>query len=202
VLNSTQQSEQDGAINFMDPGLRRIVVALVIAALGAVPAFSEDPKAAPHAAQSQQEQASVPTGEVIVVLIRSTLMTLNDALQTGNFTVLRDMGSPGFREANSAARLSQLFTDIMRQQIDLSAAAVLPPQLSESPSIDPKSHMLSIKGHFAGDPVRIDFDLLYQPVGGRWRLFGLSVQPVRSGATTPAGAPDSSTGKSKAPAKK
>ncbi|MBX9591504.1 MAG: hypothetical protein K2X43_19615 [Hyphomonadaceae bacterium] len=46
--------------------------------------------------------------------------------------------------------------------------------------------MLRIKGTFPGQPVRIDFDVIYQPVAGRWRLFGLSVQTV---ATAPVAAP-------------
>jgi hypothetical protein len=49
----------------------------------------------------------MPDAEKIVLLLRNTLITLNDAIQTGNFTVLRDMGAPGFRDANSAGRLSQ-----------------------------------------------------------------------------------------------
>jgi len=35
------------------------------------------------------------------------LLTLNDALQTENFTVLRDRGSPNFLGANSAGSCSE-----------------------------------------------------------------------------------------------
>ena len=38
----------------------------------------------------------MPDAEKIVLLLRNTLITLNDAIQTGNFTVLRDRGAPGF----------------------------------------------------------------------------------------------------------
>lgn len=51
----------------------------------------------------------MPNERQMMVLIRTTLLTFNDAVQTGNYTVLRDMAAPGFREANSAARLSKLF---------------------------------------------------------------------------------------------
>ena len=37
-----------------------------------------------------------------------------------------------------------------------------------------------MKGYFPGKPVQINFEVLYQAVNGRWRLFGLSVQPVNS----------------------
>ena len=97
-------------------------------------------------------------------------------------TVLRDRGAPDFREANSAARLSQAFTDLASRGVDLSAVSVITPQLTEAPSLDQQKGMLHLKGYFPGQPVQIDFDMLYQTVGGRWRLFGLSVQPASSAA--------------------
>jgi hypothetical protein len=36
----------------------------------------------------------MPEAEKVVLLLRTTLLTLNDALQTGNFTVLRDVSAP------------------------------------------------------------------------------------------------------------
>lgn len=127
----------------------------------------------------------MPDAEKLVLLVRTSLLTLNDALQTGNFTVLRDMGAPGFREANSAARLSRIFGNLVQQGIDLSAVAVITPQLAEAPVIDPQSGMLRVKGTFPGQSVKIDFEALYQPVAGRWRIFGLAVNPTPA---TPAAA--------------
>lgn len=124
-----------------------------------------------------------------MLLLRTTLLTLNDALHTGNFTVLRDVAAPAFRDANSAARLSSIFGNLSQQRVDLSAVAVIVPQLAEAPAIQPQTGMLRIKGYFPGEPVRIDFEVLYQAVQGRWRLFGLSVQPTPVAAKTAAGAP-------------
>jgi hypothetical protein len=45
--------------------------------------------------------------------------------------------------------------------------------------------MLRLKGYFPGEPVQINFELLYQAVDGRWRLFGLSVQPSSSSKAAP-----------------
>ncbi len=125
----------------------------------------------------------MPDGEKIVLLLRNTLITLNDALQTGNFTVLRDRGAPSFRDANSAARLSQAFADLASRSIDLSAVSIIAPQLTEAPTFDQKTGILRVKGYFPGEPVQINFEMFYQSVGGQWRLFGLSVQP--SSSTTP-----------------
>ena len=53
---------------------------------------------------------------------------------------------------------------------------------AEPPGLDQKNAMLRLKGYFPGQPVQINFEMLFQAVNGRWRLFGLSVQP---GPATP-----------------
>ncbi len=57
------------------------------------------------------------------------------------------------------------------------AVSVIAPQLTEPPGLDQAKGMLRLKGYFPGQPVQINFEMLYQAVDGRWRLFGLSVQP-------------------------
>jgi hypothetical protein len=145
--------------------------------LGASSAASAEDKPAANQTAPEQPQVVMPDAEKIVLLLRSSLLTLNDALQTGNFTVLRDMGAPGFRDANTAARLSQSFSDLASKNVDLSAVSIIAPQLAEPPALDQAKGMLHLKGYFPGQPVQINFEMLYQAVDGRWRLFGLSVQP-------------------------
>jgi hypothetical protein len=132
---------------------------------------------APQSDGQSQQQVVMPDAEKIVLLLRNTLITLNDAIQTGNFTVLRDRGAPGFRAVNSAARLSKAFSDLASKGVDLSAVSVIAPQLTEAPTLDQQKGMLHLKGYFPGQPVQINFELLYQAIDGRWQLFGLSVQP-------------------------
>ena len=183
---------QAGALGRVAVGMLS-VVAMTAVAVGQVPSASQK-SAAPA------PQVVMPNAERIVVLIRTTLLTLNDALQTGNFTVLRDVSAPAFRDANSAARLGALFGNLAERGIDLSAVAILAPQLGQAPAIDPQTGMLQIKGTFPGQPVRIDFHLIFQPVEVRWRLFGLSVQPVTMPVAAPVTAPPAA--KSAAPAAK
>lgn len=147
------------------------------------------PGLAPKNVAPAQPDVAMPEADKIVLLIRSTLGTLNDALQTGNFTVLRDMGAPAFRDANTAARLAQIFAPLVSQGVDLAAVTILAPQLTEVPTIDPQRKALRLKGHFPGQPVQINFEIVYEPVAGRWRLFGLSVNavpPATAAAPTPA----------------
>jgi hypothetical protein len=134
-------------------------------------------KPAAQKAAPSQPQVVMPDAEKIVLLLHTTLMTLNDALQTGNFTVMRDISAPGFRDANTAARLSLSFSDLASKGVDLSPTSVIAPQLTEPPGLDQKKGLLRLKGYFPGQPVQINFEMLYQAVDGRWRLFGLSVQP-------------------------
>ena len=123
----------------------------------------------------QQQQIAMPNAEKIVLLLRNSLITLNDAIQTGNYTVLRDRGAPGFRAANSAAKLGQIFAKFAARGIDLSVVSVLTPQLTETPTLDQKTRMLRLKGYFPSRPAQINFEVLYQVVNGRWRLFGIAV---------------------------
>ena len=146
-------------------------------------ALAQDKPAANQAAPLPPPQVVMPDAEKIVLLLRTSLITLNDALQTGNFTVLRDTGAPGFRDANTAARLSQSFSDLASKGVDLSNVSIIAPQLTEPPGLDQAKGMLRLKGYFPGQPVQINFEMLYQAVDGHWRLFGLSVQP---GPPTPA----------------
>lgn len=159
----------------------------------AKPAAKPKPKvAAPAKAAPAPPQVATPDAQKIVLLLRNTLVTLNDALQTGNFTVLRDRAAPGFQAANSAAKLGQIFADLSARNVDLSTVSIATPQLSENPVLDPNTGMLRLKGFFPLQPQPIAFEVLYQSVGGRWRLFGLAVQPanaVPQQAQAPTGMP-------------
>ena len=130
------------------------------------------------AAQAQKPQVAMPDGEKIVLLLRNTLISLNDALQTGNFTVFRDRSAPGFQSANSPERLAKAFADLASRRIDLSPVTVVTPQLTANPSLDQNQGMLRLQGYFPLRPQPIAFEVLYQSVDGRWRLFGLAVQPA------------------------
>src|SRR5262245_11625913 len=105
------------------------------------PAKKWAPTLVPKSTAPAQPQVAMPGVDKIVLLVRSTLLTLNDALQTGNYTVLRDVGAPAFREANTAAKLSQIFAPLAAQGVDLFAVTVLAPQLTEAPTIEPQRQM-------------------------------------------------------------
>jgi len=139
----------------------------------------------------------------ILILIRSSLLTLNDALTTGNFTVLRDKVAPSIREQNSPARLYQTFAQLMQQKVDLKATSILTPEMTEVPAVDGQGR-LNLKGVFrASDGGALMFHLVYESVNSQWLLYGASVNmasaapaaavapaaPQAHNATAPASAP-------------
>ena len=161
-----------------------LVVVLPFAARAQTPPAQKasTPAAAQAAPKDVAQRLPVPPAEKLVLLIRMSLLTLNDALQTGNFTVLRDRGSPSFREANSAADLARIFTRLEAQNIDLGMVAIMTPQLTEA-KVEGPEQRLTLKGIFPGQPTQIDFELAYEPVAGHWQLFGISVAPVEAQAS-------------------
>ena len=129
-------------------------------------------------AQSQQAAQAAPKPAQIdrngvLILIRSALIALDQGNKTGNYTVLRDLGAPGF-QANTAARLAEIFAVQRRDNVDLSGVAVLDPQLTVLPQIE-SNGMLRMAGFFPSVPTQVNFELVYAPVSGQWRLFGISV---------------------------
>jgi hypothetical protein len=143
---------------------------------GAAPGKSA-PAAAPkqqQQSQPQQQPAMPVSTEQALYLIRSTLLALNDANRSGNYTVLRDLAAPDFQARNTAADLSQSFSDIRRRNFDLYGAALLSPQLTAVPALDQRG-FLRLTGYFPTKPQQINFDLLFQNVANQWRLFGIAV---------------------------
>jgi hypothetical protein len=182
--------------------IARVLAALALAsAIAAGPALAQSAKkdapTPPPAAAPQTPQAApqiaMPDGDKVLVLVRTSLLTLNDALLTGNFTVLRDKAAPSFQAANSAARLGLIFQGLLQARLDLTGVATLAPQLAETPAIDAQGH-LRIRGHFQGQTARVDFNLAYEAVGGVWRLFGIAVNPapVTAAVAPPAAQPAAS----------
>ena len=109
----------------------------------------------------------------VLILIRSTLLALDQANKTGNYTVLRDIGAPGF-QTHTAARLGEIFAKLRNDNLDLSGVAVIEPQLNLLPQIEANG-LMHLAGLFPSVPTQVNFDLSFAPVNGQWRLFGISV---------------------------
>ena len=136
---------------------------------------AETPAQAPKPAQIDRNG--------VLILIRSTLLAVDQANKTGNYTVLRDIGAPGF-QTNTAARLGEIFAKLRNENLDLSGVAVSDPQLNLLPQIEPNG-LMHMAGFFPSVPSQVNFDLQFAPVNGQWRLFGISVSIGQSGPAAP-----------------
>jgi hypothetical protein len=117
---------------------------------------------------------SVPPDDVLLILIRASLIALHQANVTNNYSVLRDIAAPSFKERNTVEQLAKIFTKLRERNLDLAQTLVVTPKLYRKSEITPKG-MLRITGFFPVEPERINFDFVFQPVQGRWRLLALQV---------------------------
>jgi hypothetical protein len=142
----------------------------------------------PAMAQSQQKAAPKPAQidrNGVLMLVRSTLLALDHANKTGNYTVLRDIAAPGFQAGNNPSRLAEIFAKLRNDRLDLSGVAVIDPQLSLLPQIEANG-LMHMAGFFPSVPAQVNFELMYAPLDGQWRLFGISVSVGQSAPAAPA----------------
>lgn len=181
--------------------VRKFAASLALALTLVGPVLAQDGKPPATQPPQQQQQPQLPVSlEQALYLIRSTLLTLNDANRTGNYSVLRDLAAPDFQAKNNAADLAIGFTDLRRRNFDLFSVALAAPQLSTPPFLDP-GKMLRLTGYFPTRPLQINFDLTFQNVGNQWRLYGLSVATPQAPPETAAAAPPANAKKGTPPAK-
>jgi hypothetical protein len=173
--------------------LRALIIGLALLSATATSVGTEEQRPAQQPPAAAPQPPALPVSlEQALYLIRSTLLSLNDANRTGNYTVLRDLAAPDFQGTNTAADLAQNFSDLRRRKFDLFTVALAAPQLTAPPALDDHG-MLRLTGFFPTRPAQINFDLLFQNTGGQWRLFGISVATPQVSAQpqpeTPKGAP-------------
>ncbi len=129
---------------------------------------------APAAQQPQEAAPAIPDDMRLILLIRNAVVALNQANTTGNYTVLREMGTPNFQMANSPARLTEIFAALRTRKIDLSPVMVINPKLSSAPGIQ-DGQVLRLTGFFPTAPEQVQFDLAFQRLGEQWLLAGIAV---------------------------
>lgn len=176
------------------PGLR--VPAFFIAgfaastiALSATPASAQQAtQALPRpTAQPPASQVPVPDQLQLSKMLWSTMLAVDHANHSGNYSVLRDMSSQGFQIANNAANLGQIFSGLRNQQVDLSNALLVPPTYVDAPRMV-QDNVLQLRGMFQLRPNAIYFDVYYAWEQGMWKLHGIDIQPVRMLEAMPEGA--------------
>ena len=142
----------------------------------ATPGKPPKPAATPQAAVPPQVR--MPSPEAMIIMIRSSLVGLSHANLTNNYSVLNGLGSANFRQNNPPVKLAQTFETFRTNKIDLSPVVFLTPQLAQQPTI--QANRLRLVGFFPSQPMRVNYDLMFEPEQGVWKLFGISVNLQRA----------------------
>lgn len=104
------------------------------------------------------------------------MAAVDHANRTGNYSVLRDLGTAAFQTRNTAANLAAIFAGLRERNVDLSETLIVTPVWEIAPSmIQPR--VLRLRGRFPLRPAAIAFDVLFAWDGG-WRLEAIAVQSM------------------------
>lgn len=126
---------------------------------------------------------AVPSPEALLLLVRTTMIAIDQANKTGDYSVLRAIAGPGL-QAYSVHQLAKTFEPLRTNKIDLAPAAVVTPELGERPVISSEG-LLTLAGSFPTRPMQIQFRFVYQADHGSWKSFGLSVSMISVDAPEP-----------------
>jgi len=141
-----------------------LIGALIGALLFVAPAHAED---------------KVPNALLQEILIKTTLLTFNDANTTGNYTVMHLKLAKAFRDKITPDGLKQAFKTFADQKIDFGLIAAMPPVASREATINAARGSLELRGSFATKPSRITYEIDFLPSEGQWKpaLIDVRVRP-------------------------
>ncbi len=136
-----------------------IFAAIVGCVLATVPAFAQ----------------KAPDPVTQEVLIKSTLLTFNDANVTGNYTVLHAKLSKPFRDQFPPERLKEVFKAFNEKHIDIDPIAARQPTASKPAQVNDNG-VLQLHGYFDTSPSRVYYQLEYILSDGEWKPVRINVE--------------------------
>lgn len=122
-----------------------------------------------------QAQNKVPSDRALEALVKSSLLSLNDANVTGNYAVLHAKLSKPFREQFPPEKLKVTFREFQKKNADFDIIAAMPPSYDPRPVVD-EDGKLVVKGSFPTEPSRLRFELEFIPSDGEWKLIRIYVK--------------------------
>ncbi len=123
-----------------------------------------------------QAQDKVPVPMMQEILIKTALLTFNDANLTGNYTVLHAKLAKPFRDKSTPDGLKQMFKAFGDQKIDIGLISAMSPVVSKDALINAVRGSLELRGYFATKPSRITYELDFLPSEGEWKLALIDVR--------------------------
>jgi hypothetical protein len=116
----------------------------------------------------------LPDATMQETLIKSTLLTFNDANVTANYTVLLARMSKPFRDQFPPDRMKTAFKDFSEKHIDIALIAAKIP-VPDMPASINDDGVLTLEGHFDTAPKKLKYILGYIMSDGEWKPIRLKV---------------------------
>ena len=116
----------------------------------------------------------MPSPFVQEVLVKSILVSLNDAVASDNFAVFHAKLSKPFRDQFPPEKLRTIFKDLIDKHAVFDAVVAKPIVPDEDARIDEKG-VLRLKGHFETTPKQVKYQLGFIPSDGQWKLSGVTI---------------------------
>lgn len=135
-----------------------LAAAITGASLLVVPALAED---------------KMPNAQYQETLVKTYLLTLNDADLTDNFAVLHDKLAKPFREQFTPEQLRNSFKALVDGKMDWGFIVALPPVINQA-AIDEHGTLL-LHGYFDTKPSRLNYELDFAMSEGQWKPVKVSV---------------------------
>jgi len=144
----------------MISAIARRVGGLVLLLLLAVPASAQN---------------TVPPARPLEALVKSSLMSLNDANLTGDYRVFHARLSEPFRKQYTPDRLKATFKEFNEKNVDIDIVTAMAPTYEQPPYIDSEGKLI-LRGFFPTEPSRVSFEMDFVSGEGEWKLIRINVK--------------------------
>ena len=129
-------------------------------------------------ASSSAMSADIPSDDEQDVLIRTTLMTFNDANMTGNYSVLLAKASKQFQAQVSAEKLFASFEAFRKNELYFESVATDDYDSYEKAKFDAEGALV-LAGVFKGDDMQVKYRLRFVQNDKAWKMLGINVDATK-----------------------
>lgn len=116
----------------------------------------------------------LPTDDEQDVLVRTTLMTFNDANMTGNYSVLLAKASKQFREQMTVEKLTVAFESFRSKKLFFEGIVTDDYESQQKAKLDSEGALV-LAGEFKNDDVQLKYKLRFAQDSDAWKVIGIDV---------------------------
>ena len=122
--------------------------------------------------------ADIPDDDSQDVLIRTTLLTFNDANMTNNYAIMLARSSKQFQSQFTADKLTTAFEKFRTNKLFFEEVATADYDSSEKAVID-KEGALVLVGVFKTDDLQVKYNLRFVKNDDAWKMLGINVDATK-----------------------